>query len=77
MSKVFSGKINKKCIDEHLLEDVLVKFFSPKSLIKEVQERWISYEGISDRNDNLCIAFVNEEDWWECDIINGKFEFEL
>ena len=73
------GRVNKNCIDEKLLEKVIMEFFLPVSIIvKQVNNNCVTYEGITADN-KVIISFVNKNgllsNFWESNIISGKFEY--
>lgn len=73
------GRVNKYCIDENLLEKVMVEFFSPKSaLSKQICSNHVTYEGITDEN-KVIISFVNKKsspyNIFDSSIVNGEYEF--
>ena len=54
------GRVNINCINEKLLEKVMVEFFSPKSaLSKQICNNCVTYEGIIDEN-KVIISFVSK-----------------
>ena len=61
MSICFYGRINKRCINEELLEKFIADYFSPsKNVIKQVNKGSVIYEGFSDA-DKIIMSFVNEK----------------
>lgn len=79
MSLYMYGSVKEKCIDEKLLEKTMIEFFSSKNTItKQVNERCVTYEGITENN-KVIISFLCEEiapgNVWDSNIIGGEFEF--
>lgn len=79
MSICVYGRIKRKCINEDLLEGILVEFFSPKSdIIKKNNEKCVTYEGISSEN-KVTISFMSEKkppyNVYDSNIINDEFEY--
>ncbi len=79
MAICVSGRIKRKCIDEDLLERILVEFFSPKgNIIRENSGKCVTYEDISDEN-KVTISFIDEKkppyNVYDSNIINDEFEY--
>lgn len=79
MSINMCGRVNKNCINEKLLEKVMVEFFSPKSaLSKQICNNCVTYEGITDEN-KVIISFVSKKsppyNIYDSNIVNGEYEF--
>ena len=79
MSICVCGRVNGKCIDEKLLEKVMVEFFSPKNTFaKQIDKKCVTYAGITDENE-VIISFVSEKNppsnIYDSNIINGEYEF--
>lgn len=77
MSICVCARVNGKCIDEKLLEKVMVEFFHPKnSFTKEVNKKCVTYSGITDE---ITISFVCEKNppsnIYDSSIINDEYEF--
>lgn len=73
------GRIKRKCIDEDLLEGILVEFFSLKSdFIRKKSEKCVIYEGITSEN-KVTISFISEKrppyNVYDSNIINDEFEY--
>lgn len=80
MSISVYGRINRKCIDEYLLEQLLNGYFLPNdNIVKKNNKEYVSYEGIFDNN-KVIIYFVSDKKYpyniYESNIINDKFEYE-
>lgn len=79
MSICVYGRIKRKCINEDLLEGILVEFFSPKrDIIRKNNEKCVTYEGISSEN-KVTISFMSEKkppyNVYDSNIINDEFEY--
>ena len=79
MSICVCGRIKRKCIDEDFLERILREFFSPKrDIIKENNQRCVSYEGVYS-GDKVTISFISEREppynVYDSNIINDEFKY--
>ena len=78
MSICVYGRIKRKCINEDLLEEFLVDFFSPKSdIVRKNNEKCVTYEGIS--NNKVSISFISEKkppyNVYNSNIIHDEFQY--
>lgn len=79
MSICVCARVNGKCLDEKLLEKVMVEFFPSKnSFTKEAGKKCVTYVGITDENE-ITLSFVSEKNppsnIYDSSIINGEYEF--
>lgn len=79
MSICVCARVNGECIDEKLLEKVMVEFFAPKnSFAKAAGKKCVTYAGITEE-DEITISFVSEKNppsnIYDSSIINGEYEF--
>lgn len=79
MSICVCGRIKRKCINEDLLGEFLIDFFSPKSVIvRKNNEKCVIYEGVCSEN-KLTVSFISEKrppyNVYDSNIIDDEFEF--
>lgn len=74
------GRIQRKCINEDLLEKVLTKcFVSEGGFIREINEKCVLYKHVCN-DDSVIITFINEKkppyNIYDSNIINDGFEYK-
>lgn len=79
MSIYFYGMINKRCINEDLLEKFIADYFSPsKNVIKKRNKGSVIYEGFIDA-DKIIMSFVSEKkppyNVYDSNIIGSEYEY--
>lgn len=79
MSICFYGRINKRCINEDLLEKFIADFFAPSNeVVKQRNKGSVKFEGFSD-DDKIVMSFVNEKkppyNVYDSNIIGSEYEY--
>lgn len=79
MSVCVYGRINKKCINEDLLEKIITEYFSfSDNVVRLMNKESVTYEGINDCN-KIIVTFVNEKkppyNVYDSAIYDGEYEY--